>query len=434
MTTDKISMINSSASYKTPHSDEIPSIVIENGSSWTRVGYAGEGLPRHIFSTRYGKDRDNNYYLGENAVHEFTPGKEIYSPLADGIVQDWDAIGRNWKYCYEELLNIPEDSTCELPLATTETTWNTQANKSKAAEIAFENFQVPLFTLIKNPLCTAYNSELSTALIVDIGSGVASVTPILDGNIVQKASFHTRFAGDFLTLHIVNMFNARGVSIVPPYRIKRKALLDPNQPADPDTTYRNDIDEQKDVTPSYHSFEVDRLLEEFKETTSFVSEIPFQNGSVQSLIARPFELPDGYNTMLTSERLSTVESIFRPSQYPLPKISLPDNSLGISELILQSLNKADLTVDTLAALLNNIIITGGTTLLQGLATRINTDLSSVHPTMKVRVLQQNNQLAQKCTVWTGASILASLGHYEQTWVSKQEYDEFGSDIVEKKLK
>ena len=44
----------SSSSYVAPHADEITSVVIENGSSWTRVGYSGEGLPRHTFPTRYG--------------------------------------------------------------------------------------------------------------------------------------------------------------------------------------------------------------------------------------------------------------------------------------------------------------------------------------------------------------------------------------------
>lgn len=433
MTTDQTPSLAAGTSYKTPHSDEIPAIVIENGSSLTRVGYAGEGLPRHIFSTRYGKDSSGNYYFGEDAVHEYTPGKEIYSPLADGIVQDWDAIAKNWKYSFHELLDIDEDSTSELPFATTEPTWNPASNKLKACEVAFEDLQVPLFSLVKNPLCTAYNSELPTALIVDIGSSVASVTPILDGNILQNGCVHTRFAGDFLTLHIVNMFNNRNVKIIPPYQIKKKALLEPNQIPD-QSCYHQDIDMERGVTQSYNTFEVDRLLEEFKETTSYVSDTPYQHGSYQNRITRPFELPDGYNTMLTFERSATVEPLFRPSQYPLTNIAIPDGSLGISELIQQSLAKAEIPLETFSMLLNNVIVAGGTTLLQGLATRINNDLSAVYTNMKIRVLQQNNQLAQKCTVWTGASILASLGHYDQTWVTKQEYEEFGGDIVEKRFK
>ncbi|VVT53153.1 uncharacterized protein SAPINGB_P003430 [Magnusiomyces paraingens] len=432
MTTDPTIIPVSNSAYKVPHSDEIPAIVIENGSSFTRVGYAGEGLPRHVFITRYGKDAEGKFYFGDRAVHRFDSGKEIYAPMADGIVQDWDAMARNWRYCYHELLGVEEDATNELPLATTEPTWNPASNKSKAAEIAFEDLGVPLFTIVKNPLCTAYNSELPTALIVDIGSSVATVTPILDGNIISNGCLHSRFAGDFVTLHIVNMLKSKNINIVPPYRIKKRVQLDLNQAPD-ESCYRSDIVD-KDVTESYNYFEVDRLLDEFKETTSFVSDTPLQIGTYQSKVARPFELPDGFNTLLTAERLSTVEPLFRPSAYPLQGISIPEGSLGISELIQQSLAKSEITLETVSVLLNNVIVAGGTTLLQGLATRISNDLAVVYPNMKMRVLQQNNQLAQKSTVWTGASILASLGHYDTTWVTKQEYDELGADLVEKRFK
>lgn len=432
MTTDNTQEGNS---YKTPHGDEIPSIVIENGSSWTRAGYAGESAPRTIFTTRYGLDGSGNYYFGDDNVNEFTPGKEIYSPVVSGAVQDWNAIEKNWEYCYDEALGIGKlgtEATTELPLATTEPTWNTAGNKAKAAELAFEKFGVPYFTLFKNPVCTAYNSELPTSLIVDVGSSVASVTPVLDGNVLQKSSVYTRFGGDFLTMHISTMFNLRGINAVPSFRIRRKALLEPNQKPDPATTYRQF--QQSDITQSYEAYQTDRLIEEFKETTSCVSDIVYQEGSMVSRIARPFELPDGFNTMFTSERYSTTEALFKPLQYSLPGVSLPDGSPGLSELILQSMAKAELPHESVKVLLNNIIICGGTTLLKGFADRLNSDLTAAYPTVPVRILQQSSPGPQQLTVWTGASILASMGHFEQNWVSKQEYEELGSDIIEKKFK
>lgn len=420
--------------FKTSHADEIPSIVIENGTSMTRVGYAGEGLPRHIIPTAYGKDKDGNYSIGDS-VHDFSPGKEVYSPMADGIVQDWDAITRNWDYCYNQLLDIPEEETCELPFATTETPWNTIENKNKAAEIAFEHLRVPLFSIIKKPLCTAYNSELPTSLVVDVGAGVASVTPVVEGNIVQKGVMHTRFAGDFITYHIVRMFESKNINVVPSYRVKKKMPLELNQQPDP-SVYRTDINPDTDVTSSYHSYEVSRVIDEFKETSSYVSGANLSNGSNMATPARPFEFPDGFNTMLTVERLATVEPLFKPREYHIPGITLPDNSLGISEMVGQCLNKAELGGEVTGVLLNNIIITGGSTLFQGFSVRLRNDLDMLYQQYqaKVRVLQQNSPLAQKCSVWTGASILASLGQFDQSWVTKQEYEEFGADIIEKKFK
>lgn len=420
-------------SYKPLHNDEIPSIVIENGSAWTRVGYAGEPSPRHIITTRYGLN-NGKFYFGDD-VNEFSPGKEIYSPVVSGVVQDWNAIEKNWEYCYDELLNIGKpgtEATTETPLATTAPTWNSGSNKNKAAELAFEKFGVPYFTIFKNPVCTAYNSELPTSLVVDVGSSVASVTPISDGNAIQKASLYTRFAGDFLTMHISTMFGIRGIDAVPAFKIKRKTLLDLNQKPDPETTYRRF--QAADITPSYEAYQTDRLIDEFKETTACVSDTIYQEGSLVSRVSRSFEFPDGFNTVFTSERYTTSEALFRPMHYPLPNVSLPNGSFGISELILQSLAKTELPHESIKILLNNIIICGGTTLLKGFADRLNSDLSAAYPHVPVRILQQSSPAPQQQTVWTGASILASMGHFEQNWVSKQEYEELGDDIVDKKFK
>lgn len=414
-----------SSSHIAPHADEVTSVVIETGSSWTRVGYSGEGLPRHTFPTRYGKNIDTNtYYFGNEAVHEHHSGKEIFSPLMDGVVQDWDAIARLWKYAFEEQL---QSDPSETPLATVEQSWNPTSNKVKAAELAFEDLQVPLFSLIKAPLCAAYNSELPTALIVDIGSAVASVTPVVDGNILTKNALHTRFAGDFTTFHIMNFFRSRGIPVNPAYIVKNKIPLESNTFAEPENLHQ-----LQGVTDSFNAFQTERVIEEFKETTSYVSDLPFAPNSVMSRITRPFEFPDGFNLSFGPERLATVEPLFKPTLYPLPGVVLADGSSGIVDLI--TLGLANIPSEIQSYLLNNIILTGGTSLLQGFTSRLTNELVSLYPTMKVRVLTQNSSLSQKCTNWTGASILASMGHFDQTWVSKQEYEEFGADVVEKRFK
>lgn len=408
-----------------PQADEIASVVIETGSSWTRVGYSGEGLPRHVFPTRYGKHaHTGERYIGRSAVHEFVEDKEIYSPLVDGLVQDWDAVAQLWRYAYDkELQQDPQ----ELPLATVEQAWNPPANKVKAAELAFEDLQVPLFSLVKAPLCAAYNSELPTALVVDLGSAVASVTPVVDGNILTKNALHTRFAGDFLTFHIMNSFKSRNVPVTPSYLVKTKAPLEYNTYADKDNLH------DYKATESFHAFETERVIEEFKETTSYVSDVPFSPAtSVLGRVTRPFEFPDGYNLAFGPERLQTVEPLFKPTAFPLPGVVLAEGSSGLTDLITLAL--ANIPTEVQSYLLNNIVLTGGTSLLQGLSTRLTNDLRTLYPTMKPRVLTQNSVLAQKCTNWTGASILASMGHFSNQWISKQEYDEFGADLIEKRFK
>ena len=40
---------------------------------------------------------------------------------------------------------------------------------------------------------------------------------------------------------------------------------------------------------------------------------------------------------------------------------------------------------------------------------------------------------RKYSVWIGGSILASLSTFQQMWISKQEYDESGPSIVDRKF-
>lgn len=70
----------------------------------------------------------------------------------------------------------------------TEPAWNPQKNREKTTEFAFETFQVPAFYLAKNGMCAAFSSGKATALIVDVGHGQSSVTPVVDGMILKKGN------------------------------------------------------------------------------------------------------------------------------------------------------------------------------------------------------------------------------------------------------
>ncbi|CAN6669204.1 actin-related protein 7 [Trichomonascus vanleenenianus] len=420
-------------------SDDITSVVIDAGSMWTRVGFSGDHAPSHVIPTAYGKLGDT-YLFDDDGVNTPEPGKEIFSPLSDGCIQDWSAIAKQWRYIYDEKLAMDPS---ELPLVTTEQPWNPKENRVRVLETVFEDLEVPLFSLLKAPLCAAYESARPTALVIDIGSSVASVTPVVDGNIISKASYHTRYAGDFINLHIYSHLRSREVEIVPQYRIKHKAIAEPGQPATPE------FNEFQGITESYHNYQVQRVLTDFKESTSQIAEHPFSASQQPPVIgSRPFEFPSGYNLSFGAERLTTAEPLFQPTQYPLPGVVIPEGSptQGIGELIYLSLQQAPQHVnssitslppaDVTPTLLYNVVITGGTTLLQGLTQRIENEMVSWVPNFRPRYYLSPDR---KSTVWLGASILASTGTYESSsnsapWISKAEYEELGAENAAKRFK
>jgi len=87
-------------------------------------------------------------------------------------------------------------------------------------------------------------------------------------------------------------------------------------------------------------------------------------------------------------------------------------------------------VDIRKDLYANIVMSGGSTMYEGLAARLEKEMISLAPsTMKIKVVAPPER---KYSVWIGGSILASLSTFQQMWISKQEYDESGPSIVHRK--
>lgn len=101
-------------------------------------------------------------------------------------------------------------------------------------------------------------------------------------------------------------------------------------------------------------------------------------------------------------------------------------------MIQASLNACD--VDLRPALLNNIVVVGGGSLVYGLTRRLNVELDQMFPGPRVRLFAPGNTAERKFASWIGGSILASLGSFHQMWVSQKEYQEHGPNIVEKRCR
>lgn len=100
-------------------------------------------------------------------------------------------------------------------------------------------------------------------------------------------------------------------------------------------------------------------------------------------------------------------------------------------MILDSINRGDL--DIKKEMFNNILITGGNTLFQGFVERMQKQLYNyTSNTVKIKLVTHPSNSERKFSSWIGGSILSSLGTFHQMWLSKQEFDEHGSMIVERK--
>lgn len=136
-----------------------------------------------------------------------------------------------------------------------------------------------------------------------------------------------------------------------------------------------------------------------------------------------YELPDGNVLSLTGdEGMFFADEMFTTTG--TDKISLP-------ELAFRAVSACDM--DVRRDLFSGVVLTGGTSLISGTVERFTRELAMKTPQMyKLKVLAATNAIERSCGPWIGGSIVASLGTFQQTWVSKVEYDELGSRGVLRK--
>jgi actin-related protein len=453
-----------------------PAVVIDNGSQTTRAGFALEDLPSLVYSSVYLVD-GNKVTVGDEEL-EAAPQNEVLTLVDDGLVYNWDNVIHNWQYAYDHLDSASPLDPREYPLTLTEQPWNTAKNKLAATQLAFETLQVPLFSLVKTPLAQLYHQGRSTGLVIDVGAAITSVTPILDGIIQTKAAFHSKYAGDFVSLHSVN-FLSQNVPLLD------HLLPKPFAP----TAGRS----ATALSSSLKNFLVtQRVVEEFKSSMLAVLEYPLNPPPAPQHLQLPgksFHVPYGQTIPVEIEQLTLVEPLFQPLSFGLPGVALPPpvfdkpQTQGLTHLILSLLKALEALVipqltlentantsansspharfnDIVRELLSNILFTGGTTLTPGLTQRVLNDLyKSLNQFFPNYLYLQPGRLMmntigqpagavdwdRKFGSWLGACNLASMLNgdgddnsaniaLDNWFITKSDYEEMGEDLVLEKFK
>lgn len=383
--------------------DEIGAIVLDAGSHSTRAGFAGEDTPKCLIPSNYGfLSSSPKKYYSDGTIHRPREGMEISNFMKDGIVHDFDAAKDMWSHVFKDELRI---NTSDHPLMITEPVWNVAAQRERSLEIAFESLNVPASYLLKGAVAAAFAGGKSTALVIDIGHAVTSVTPVHDGLVLKRGLQKQAFAGAALNKIVSDIFDERQIDVAPHFIVKKKGQ--------PETGKDAVFIPTNGLTDSFLKAERTRIVEEFKESVLQVYEATYNEITASQKPPRKFEFATGRQETFAAERFGISESLFQTD----------DNHVSLQDMVKAAILSTE--VDLRPMLLQNIIITGGSSLIPGLEARLQTELMQIYPGAKLRLAAAGNTVERKCAGWLGGSILASLGTFHQLWISKAEWDENG---------
>ncbi|KAM0752722.1 Actin/actin-like protein [Meredithblackwellia eburnea MCA 4105] len=434
--------------------DEVSAIVLDIGSYTTRAGYAGEDCPKTVFPTTFATvppstpDGTPSFVHGNN-VHLWRPHAIHSNPISDGIPSDWDAISRVLDHAFRDRMRL--DTLEDYPLLVTEASWNTKANREKMIELAFEQWNVPAYYSVDRAVMTAFASGKGSAMVLDVGDELTSVVPIYDGFVLRKAIQKQPLAGSLLSDILLDSLKSQTppIPIVPQFLVKSKEPVEPNQPAKAqlrDERKYEEGNEEGVTSPSYYKSQETRVMHEFKETACEVLPTAYDQTFAASKPSRPFEFPDGFNSYFGTVRMTTPEVLFNPKTYLPPSfesLSLPSSSSTvashpysalqpISQLVHNALFQID--PDLHSTLMSNVVVTGGTSLMQGFTDRLQTELTGLAGAMKLKIHAPSSYAERVYSSWLGGSILASLGTFHQLWIGKEEYQEMGKSVIHRRAK
>jgi len=399
----------------------LPAVVIDNGTGYTKLGYAGNTEPQHIIpsciavkeSARVGTKvatgvSDLDFFIGDEALE--TPNYTVKWPIRHGVVDDWDLMERFWEQTIFKYLRAePEDHYFLL----TEPPLNTPENREYTAEIMFETFNVPgLYIAVQAVLALAASwtsrqvgERTLTGTVIDSGDGVTHVIPVAEGYVIGSCIKHIPIAGRDITYFIQQLLREREVGIPP----------------------EQSLETAKAIKERY-CYVCPDIVKEFNKYDSDPQKWIKKYESLNSITKQPFSVDVGY------ERFLGPEIFFHP------EFSNADFTLPISEIVDDVIQSCP--IDSRRPLYKNIVLSGGSTMFRDFGRKLQRDIKR---TVDAR-LKQHEDLSegrikpkpidvqvithqmQRYAVWFGGSMLASTPEFYQVCHTKADYDEYGASI------
>ncbi|KFQ68445.1 Actin-like 7A, partial [Phaethon lepturus] len=359
-------------------------VVVDIGTGYFKCGFAGDPWPSYTVSSTVGKpiretgSNQKETFVGRELQNSSVP-LTLINPIRHGIVVDWNCVHNTLECIFQTEMKIqPEDHALLVsvpPLCSI-------TDKERYAEMMFEGLHMPAVHIAYQSHLSMYSYGKTSALVVESGHGASHVVPIYDGYIIRSVIGRVDYAGLDITCYLRKLLNESGNVF---------------------TEHQLNIVQDLKEKCCYTSLDLTQDLS-----------LPVQKQQMH------YELPDGHLITVGKERFLCAEALFKPAL-------LGSQQPGLLQLTLNCLKKCDADVNK--KMVENILLCGGSTMMESFADRFQMELARLCPSDNFITAASPQR---KSSVWIGGSILASLLSFQELWVYRSEYEEYGPSCIFKK--
>ncbi|GAB5356754.1 hypothetical protein AAMO2058_000316100 [Amorphochlora amoebiformis] len=404
-----------------------PAAIIDNGTGYTKMGFAGNYQPNFIVPTVIStidekkaassgmstRVADLDFFIGDEAVKK-RAGYNVHYPIKHGVIDNWDNMEKYWQRCIFQYMRFdPEEHYVML----TEPPLNSPENREYTAEVMFETFNVPgLYIAVQAvlALCAAKLSskgdddQAVTGTVIDSGDGVTHIIPVVDGYVIGSCIKHIPLAGRDVTNFILQFLRDRGENIPPEDQLGVARIIKEKY-----------CYVCKDLVGEYAAYDADNLKDQKKFR---------QYKHLHKKTGKTYTVDVGYERFLGPEIFFTPEMF--SEQFSTPLAEVVDSTI------------LNCPIDTIRSLYKYITLSGGSTMFKNFAPRLQRDIRAKTKArdekreklakgaklkkMEVKVIKHK---WQRFAVWFGGSMLSSQPAFLGKFHTKAQYDEEGPRIA-----
>jgi actin-related protein len=254
-------------------------------------------------------------------------------------------------------------------------------------QIMFETFEVQNIYVAIQAVMSLYSIGRTTGLVTDSGDGVTHTVPVFEGFSLPHAVERMEIGGRVLTGYL------------------QKLLLDAGH--------------------NFTSTAELEIVREIKEELCYVAQnyaAEKEQCTKSTEQDKQYTLPDlSVITVPGSVRIGAPELIYQPNLNGM-------SCKSIDALAWASVSASN--IDVRKELCKNIIMSGGSTMYEGMAERFKQELiSRAVSDDEIRVVAAADR---KYAVWKGGSTIASMSTFSSSWVTMEDYEEHGAAVIHRK--